>query len=106
MRILVIFHAIITIGSVQPSNNGHPTFHDDFEGPTLDTSKWQVQHWDGNWKNNELECYHPDNVKIENGHLVLTASAKKKDDPVCGNQQYWSGSIESKECFLHGTIKT
>jgi len=78
---------------------------DEFSGSSVDESKWNIMHFDASWKNNEKECYVPNNVKVENGNLVLTATERLFRDWTCGNQQYFSGSIESKTYFLHGTFE-
>jgi beta-glucanase (GH16 family) len=54
---------------------------DEFNGSTLDTSKWGYQLGNGatiglqGWGNNELEYYtsRPENVRVEDGHLIITA---------------------------------
>lgn len=78
---------------------------DEFSGSAVDESKWNIMHFDASWKNGEKECYVPNNVKVENGNLVLTATERSFRDWTCGNQQYFSGSIESKTYFLHGTFE-
>jgi len=78
---------------------------DEFSGSSVDESKWDIMHFDASWKNNEKECYVPNNVKVENGNLILTATERSFQDSRCGNQQYFSGSIESKTYFLHGSIE-
>jgi len=78
---------------------------DEFSGSAVDESKWNIMHFDASWKNNEKECYVPNNVKVENGNLVLTATERLFRDWTCGNQQYFSGSIESKTYFLHGAFE-
>jgi len=78
---------------------------DEFSGSSVDESKWEIMHFDASWKNNEKECYVPNNVKVENGNLVLTATERLFRDWTCGNQAYFSGSIESKTYFLHGSFE-
>jgi hypothetical protein len=50
-------------------------WNDEFDGTTLNTTKWQneVDCWGGG--NGELQCYtsRPQNIKVTNGNLVLTA---------------------------------
>lgn len=53
---------------------------DEFEGSELDLLKWEYMTGDGTayglpsgWGNNELQWYRPENVTVENGHLVITA---------------------------------
>ncbi len=53
-------------------------FSDEFDGDRLDTGKWTTCYWwdrDGctNLSNNELQWYRPDNVRVEDGNLVLEA---------------------------------
>jgi len=78
---------------------------DEFSGSSVDTSKWEVMHFDASWKNQEKQCYVPQNTKVENGNLVLTATARSGDDDKCGRQEYFSGSIEAKTYFLHGSME-
>ena len=58
---------------------------DEFDGTEIDQSKWDFQIGDGTtyglpagWGNNELQYYtdRSENVKVENGHLVITANAE------------------------------
>lgn len=51
-------------------------WQDEFEGPQVDASKWVCEIGNNNgWGNNELEYYtnRPENVKIDNGNLIITA---------------------------------
>ncbi|HVM47421.1 MAG TPA: hypothetical protein VMU04_05305, partial [Candidatus Acidoferrum sp.] len=56
------------------SKLNHPgytlTWHDEFDGTTLNPSKWQVA-LGGNNANNEWEIYAAPNVYVTNGTLVL-----------------------------------
>lgn len=55
---------------------------DEFDGNSVDTSKWEFQTGDGcdinlcGWGNNELQSYQTDNATVANG--VLTITAKKQ----------------------------
>ena len=52
---------------------------DEFNGTSLDTSKWSYQIGDGcdinlcGWGNNELQWYQADNVRVADGVLTITA---------------------------------
>ncbi len=55
-------------------------WQDEFEGASVDTSKWQFQSGDGTevglppgWGNNELQWYRKDNAAVEDGRLIITA---------------------------------
>lgn len=51
------------------------TWSDEFNGTAVDRSKWGFDIGTGGngWGNNELEYYtdRPQNVKVENGHLLI-----------------------------------
>ena len=69
---------------------------DEFDGDTLDTSKWDAIEWKTP-HNNELQAYHPSRVTVEDGNLVLTA-----DDQDYGGKTYTSGKAESKWTRQYG----
>jgi len=81
------------------------TMSDEFSGSVLDESVWEIQHWDASWKNNEKQCYVPSNLKMESGNLVLEATERTYYDSKCNAQQYFSGSVETRGYWLHGTIE-
>ncbi|MCL2761708.1 MAG: glycoside hydrolase family 16 protein [Treponema sp.] len=88
----------------------HPdlVWQDEFNGDSLDMNKWNYdwghggQYGNGGWGNGEFQFYHPDNVSVRGGKLIL--EARKVDncpggccwfptpaDPHRGN--YTSGKI-------------
>jgi beta-glucanase (GH16 family) len=70
---------------------------DDFDGPTLDYSKWECEVNAFGGGNNELQIYtdHAKNVRIENSLLVL--EAHHENTPMGGIQRdYSSGRVRSK----------
>lgn len=73
-----------------------PTFSDEFEGSTLDTTKWDPILWLTPF-NNERQAYHPSRVTVAGGNLVLTA-----DDTPLGGKSYTSGKVESKFTQQYG----
>jgi len=94
-------------GYVSPSSvvsiQGRPLlFSDDFEGTTLDESRWNPHYW---WHdeedgctivpNNELQWYQPDDVLVSNG--ILRLRAQKRPIVTCGGEtyNYTSGVITS-----------
>ncbi|CAM3795476.1 carbohydrate binding domain-containing protein [Cohnella lubricantis] len=71
---------------------------DEFNDTTIDPSKWtyDIGNGSGGWGNNELEYYtdRPENVKEENGNLVITA--RKESYEGFG---YTSTRIKTKDLF-------
>jgi beta-glucanase (GH16 family) len=78
-------------------------WHDEFDGTALDRSKWEYDQG-GLWNNAELQFYtaRPENVRVEDGHLVLEARA----EDYFGND-YTSGRIRTlgKASFTYGRIE-
>lgn len=75
---------LLTACNPDPTPTAKPVWQDEFTGSTLDSSKWTPQIGNGfmsgteyvsGWGNNELEYYtdRPENVKVDNGELVITA---------------------------------
>jgi beta-glucanase (GH16 family) len=73
-------------------------FSDEFEGTSLDSTRWNIQ--SGYAANQELEYYTTgnQNLRVENGNLVIVA---KKENAV-NDRNYSSGRINSKG---KGTIR-
>lgn len=80
--------------SVQPG--WKLVWSDEFEGAALDTSKWDIIDWTTP-HNNERQAYHPDQVTVSGGNLVLTAV-----DIPYGGKAYRSGKVESKWTKQYG----
>lgn len=68
----------------------HLTFDDEFDGSTLDSSKWELC---PEWKRQDYNAYWDDDMTALDGegNLVLTMSAKE--------DAYYSGGIRSKGLF-------
>ena len=81
---------------------------DEFNGTTLDQSKWNYQTGDGcaegicGWGNNELQAYQTGNVTVSNGSLKITARKERTR-----GSQYTSGRINSrgKGDFTYGRFE-
>ncbi len=70
---------------------------DEFDGTSVDTSKWTFQLGDGSevglpggWGNNELQYYQPDNATVADGFLTITA----REESV-GGLDYTSSRLRS-----------
>ena len=60
------------------AQNYQLVWSDEFDGVTVDTTKWEFMLGDGTayglpsgWGNSELQYYQPENAKVENGNLVI-----------------------------------
>jgi beta-glucanase (GH16 family) len=74
---------------------------DEFDfGSDPDSSVWSLDVGGGGWGNNELQEYTTDNVKIQDGNLVITTQ-REEDGTIT------SGKIRSNEKleFLYGTVE-
>ncbi len=80
-------------GMPEPPEGWRLVWHDEFEGPTLDTDKWRVEHA-ALVKNNELQFYATDEVYLEDGCLVLRSRAREM-----GGRAYTSGLVDSQRRF-------
>nr|MCS5653186.1 glucan endo-1,3-beta-D-glucosidase [Candidatus Neomarinimicrobiota bacterium] len=70
-------------GNGSESENNEPVkgqdwdlvWSDEFDGTSLDQSKWNILRWRPGWVNNELQAYtsRDTNIYLENGSLVLRA---------------------------------
>lgn len=92
-----------TQASSQPpvgqSGNWNMIFHDDFDGTSLDTSKWTTCYFNFHvgdgciHDQDELELYQPGNVSVSNGILTLRAEKQEVDADNGNTYQYTSGMI-------------
>ncbi|MBV8389816.1 MAG: glycoside hydrolase family 16 protein [Mucilaginibacter sp.] len=75
---------------------------DEFNGTTVDTSKWNFETGGGGWGNNEKEFYQAANATVANGNLMITA---KKE--TVGGEPYTSARMttQGKEAPTYGRIE-
>ena len=84
--------------------NWEIVWSDEFDGPSVDTSKWTYDIGDWGWGNNELQYYtvdRPENARIEDGALIIEA---RKDD----FGKPWTSArltTRGKISFLYGKIE-
>lgn len=82
--------------SAQTCPSDSPIWADEFNGDTLNTSKWEIMLGDGcdygicNWGNNELQYYQAGNIAVKNG--IMAIHAKRQN---AGGKQYTSARIRS-----------
>lgn len=79
-------------------------WHDEFDGETLDETKWTYELGTGNWGwgNGELQNYTRSNTDVSNGTLKIQARRE-----VLGSSQYTSSRIitKNKGDFKYGRIQ-
>ena len=89
----------------------HMVWNDEFEGPDLDTAKWNTNDSYGRDQcfgggNNEQQCYTGDsqNVEITDGNLILTA---RSASGLSQGRTYTSGRVQSrgKGDFTYGKFE-
>lgn len=68
-------------------------WQDDFENNCLNPNNWNLEDWAAE-KNNELQYYSPNNVKVENGLLKLISKKEKYK-----GRDYTSGALHTKGKF-------
>jgi len=92
---------IASYSSEKPSN---VVWEENFDGNELDMSYWNYELGDGcpnlcGWGNNEREIYAKENIRLNKGNLIITAT--KEGD------RYQSGKITTKDKmeFQYGTIE-
>ncbi|WP_147803940.1 glycoside hydrolase family 16 protein [Alkalicoccus halolimnae] len=94
-------------GAEEQEPNWQMTWQDEFEGEELDTSKWRIDNgngfydgdeWVEGWGNNELQSYQEDNVKVQDGKLILEAREESVSDEE-GDYEYTSGKVLTDELF-------
>ncbi|QDU71878.1 family 16 glycosylhydrolase [Mucisphaera calidilacus] len=64
-------------------------WEDHFNGNSLDTARWEAINRRDSY-NNEKQYYHPDQVAVDNGNLVITTT----DEPLAG-KDYRSGLVRT-----------
>ena len=100
MKINIIFLFILSFCVLiksSPPSGYNLYWSDEFDGSSLDTSKW-VYNIGGepNWGNNELEYYtdRTDNVYVQDGYLHIRALKESY-----GGKKYTSGRITTRQRF-------
>jgi beta-glucanase (GH16 family) len=86
------------------------TFSDEFEGKTLDLSKWKLSDLWSNQTypgNDEKQCYVPEGVSQSDGFLLLVARRSVTPPSACkgaaSDRQYTSGMITTAGCNRYET---
>lgn len=82
-------------GSLAPylDNMWVNVWHDEFNGDTLDLSKWTYELGGHGWGNNELQNYTNKNVEVSNGTMKIHVKEETRDN---NGKRYSSSRIVSK----------
>lgn len=91
-------------GSNQTPSDWELVWEDDFNGTSIDTTKWNFTIGAGGYGNNELQYYsdRPENARVENGNLIIEARKESyKGSP------YTSAKLttQGKFAFTYGKVE-
>lgn len=100
-----VLYVALTFGTITGfGQSWELKWSDEFDGPQLDQSVWNIEVNDLGGYNNELQYYtsRPENIRIENGELILEA---RKENYI--NREYTSARINSagKKSFRYGKME-
>lgn len=84
-------------------SNWDLVFEDNFDGTTVDTTKWNIEDWPSD-RNQELQYYAPDDVFVEDGNLVLRSQKRTYTIPegkknAGQTREYTSGAVNTLNKF-------
>ena len=94
-KIFLLLSLVLMVNGIA-GQNWQLVWSDEFEGDTLDGTKWSYQTGTGSqygldgWGNNELQYYRPENVSVGNGMLTITSKKENYED-----MKYTSGRIRT-----------
>ncbi len=80
------------------------TWHDEFDGKSIDPANWTYDLGGGGWGNGEVEYYtaRPENARVEKGNLVIAALQEKYE-----GSYYTSARLKTQglQTFQYGRIE-
>lgn len=94
------FMGVVALSNGFAATNWKVYWQDDFNGASVDTTRWRPYHNDYGAGNNEYQCHTPQNASVSNGTIKITT---KKDTVDCpkGNstvrKDYTSAFLGSRE---------
>lgn len=90
--LIIIFLLTIEVGYTQCFDL---IWADEFNGNTLDETKWSYQR--GGWNGSEVQnCYVDENSTVNNGSLKITAKYQQGYDCFNGSKDFTSGFVQTK----------
>lgn len=74
---------------------------DEFNGSSIDSSKWVLETGGGGWGNNELEYYttRPQNLFVKDGHIAIHAQQEHYTGPDGVSREYTSARLKTQGKF-------
>ncbi len=96
LRKIVLLMGLALVANGLTGQNWKLVWADEFDGDTLNTTKWSYMIGDGTdygipgWGNNELQYYQEENVQVADGFLTITAERENVE-----SSQFTSGRIRT-----------
>jgi beta-glucanase (GH16 family) len=94
----------VTLTQKTTGDNWEVVWSDEFDGTTIDATKWTYDVGNWGWGNNELQYYtanRTENARIENGHLIIEARKNDQGEPWTSARLTTRGKVS----FLYGKIE-
>lgn len=73
---------------------------DEFEGTSIDTTKWF--NYNPTWIGRQPSLFRKENVRVENGQLILTGKREQVSNAPEGYHTFTSAAVQSKKKVLYG----
>ena len=113
MLLLALGLLLVACGAAARSSSATPIpappgweleWHDEFEGPAIDSANWTYDTGAGGWGNGEAQYYtsRPENARIENGMLVIEARQEKYEDSYYTSARLKTQGLQS---FQYGRVE-
>ena len=116
---VAVRQATAPTASAHRASGGRVVLDENFDGGTLDASRWNTCHWwdDGGCtiaSNNELEWYRPEQVTVADGTLRLTAAPNRYEASDGETYEFTSGMVttgptpdddNAKVAITYGTVE-
>jgi beta-glucanase (GH16 family) len=93
--------AMLLLSTVMYARTWTLTWHDEFDGPQLDATKWSYVTGGNGWGNNELETYtdRRENAYLDQGMLVIKVLRERFTGTDHLERQFTSARLQTREKF-------
>jgi beta-glucanase (GH16 family) len=95
LRALIVLSLLVATGMREEESKWQLVWSDEFDGKSLDQTKWELIVNGRGGGNKELQYYRKENVRIENGMLLIEARKEKFTGPD-GSRDYTSAKIRTR----------